>query len=56
MELFQKSMEEDDDEDMHFFRSLLPDIRALPRREKLMIRMEIERLIYEVCSEDNVNF
>lgn len=35
----------EDDDDMHFFHSLLPDVRSLPRSEKLMLRIEMQRLV-----------
>lgn len=42
--LLEKAAEEDDD--MQFFHSLMPDIKSLPRPEKLVLRMDMQRLVY----------
>ncbi|BES94647.1 Hypothetical protein NTJ_07456 [Nesidiocoris tenuis] len=34
-----------DDDDLHFFKSLLPDVKSLPRHKKLLIRLKIQELI-----------
>ena len=52
MEILQKSMEDDDD--MHFFQSLLPDVKSLPRSEKLMLRIEMQRLVYNAVTRNEM--
>lgn len=52
LELLQKSMEDDDD--MHFFQSLLPDVKSLPRSEKLLLRIEMQRLVYNAVTRNEM--
>lgn len=52
LEILQKSMEDDDD--MHFFQSLLPDVKSLPRSEKLMLRIEMQRLVYNAVTRNEM--
>ncbi|KAF6201054.1 hypothetical protein GE061_005501 [Apolygus lucorum] len=43
---YPESMTSDpDDDDLHFFKSLLPDLRNLPRPKKLFLRLKIQQLI-----------
>lgn len=52
LEILQKSMEDDDD--MHFFQSLLPDVKSLPRAEKLLLRIEMQRLVYNAVTRNEM--
>ncbi|XP_014292359.1 uncharacterized protein [Halyomorpha halys] len=47
-----------DEDDLYFFKSLLPDLRGLPRKKKALIRLKIQKVVYEevyggwVCAEE----
>lgn len=41
------SPESEDSDDLHFFKSLLPDLRHLPRAKKTYIRLQIQRIVFE---------
>ncbi|XP_050300439.1 uncharacterized protein LOC126738957 isoform X4 [Anthonomus grandis grandis] len=43
--IFEK--EEDFDEDLMFFKSLLPDFRFLPRTRKMALKVKFQQLLYE---------
>lgn len=36
-----------DEDDLYFFKSLLPDLRGLSRKKKALIRLKIQKVVYE---------
>jgi hypothetical protein len=45
LEWMRKQEEDPNDEDMHFFRSLLPYIKQLPPARKLLLRSKIQNMV-----------
>ena len=47
-EMLKKSMEEEDDEDSLYCRSLIPIMRDLPKRKKRLAKIQISQLLYDL--------
>lgn len=43
----EKTVEESDNDDLQFFKSLLPDLQNLPRAKKSYIRLKIQEIIHK---------
>jgi hypothetical protein len=45
LEWLNKQQEEENDEDLHFFRSLVPHIKQLPPARKLFLRSQFQNMV-----------
>lgn len=48
LSLIEKQVEENSNDDLQFFKSLLPDLADLPRAKKSYIRLKIQEIIHKV--------
>ena len=43
----ESELSDTEEDDLYFFKSLLPDLRGLSRKKKALIRLKIQKLVYD---------
>jgi hypothetical protein len=56
LELLEKDMEREEDDDLLFLKSLLPDIKSLPRWRKRRLRLKFQELVINEVEEAEGQF